>query len=121
MLKKILFIVGVTFIAYSCASTKKAVDISIGSWDYVIKNTPDGDTQGTFIIAKEGESYMGSLNTTQGSVALDDVTVVDKVLKCTFQYMGYTIDMTGTFEGDAFTGKCSVDYNDFPMTAVRKL
>lgn len=120
MVQRIFIFFIAIFIGFSCASSKKAAEISIGSWDYVIKGTPDGDTEGVLIIEKEGDNYTGSLNTSQGSLPLDDVEIEDNVLTSSFNYSGYTIDMTGTFEGDAFDGKCSVEYNDFPMTAVRK-
>jgi len=127
-MKNVLILLVLAFFAYSCASTKtaktaapaKAVDISIGSWDYKIQGTPEGDVTGVLVIAKEGEVYSGTLNTTMGSMPLENVTVTDNNLKATFNYMGYTIDMTGLFAGDALTGKVSVEYNDFPMTATRQ-
>jgi hypothetical protein len=51
---------------------------------------------------------------------LNDVTVEDGNLKANFDYMGYSILMTGLFEGNTFDGKVSVDYNDFMMTATKK-
>jgi len=122
-MKKVLILVVLAFVAYSCASTKKsakAVDISLGSWDYVVSNTPEGDVTGVFVLAKAGDVYSGTLNGSQGSTPLENITVTDNNLKCTFNYMGYTVEVTGLFEGDAFTGKCSVEYNDFPMKATRK-
>lgn len=117
--KGLIFMIAI-FIAYGCAIFKKAVDISIGEWEYVLKNLPDGDATGTFTITKEGDKYSGALHTDQGDAVLDNVVIENDELVCTFEFMEYTIDMTGKFEGDAFTGKCSVEYNDFPMTAVRK-
>jgi len=120
MQKVFIFIIA-AFIAYGCASTKKVVDISIGTWDYVIKDVPNaGDVEGNFVIVKEGDNYTGSLNGTQGSTSLDDITVVDKALNCTYDYQGYTITMTGNFEGEGFTGKCSAEGYDFPMTATKR-
>jgi len=122
-MKKVLILVALAFVAYSCASTKKsvkAVDISLGSWDYVVSNTPEGDVTGVMTLAKVGDVYSGTLNNSQGTTPLDNVTVTDKNLKCFFNYMGYNIEVTGLFEGDTFTGKCSVEYNDFPMTATRQ-
>jgi hypothetical protein len=122
-MKKVLILVVLAFVAYSCASTKtskKAVDIAIGSWNYVVSNTPEGDVTGVMVISKEGDVYSGVLNTSQGSSPLENVTVTDNNLACTFNYMGYTIDITGLFAGATFTGKCTVEYNDFPMTATRQ-
>ena len=110
----------VALFAYACASSKKVVDASIGTWDYVVKNTPEGDLNGTLVIAKEGESYTGYMESTQGRLDLNDVKIENGNLNCNFDYMGYQILMTGLFEGDNFTGKVSVDYNDFIVTATRK-
>lgn len=120
MMRRLLIFMVAACIAYACASSKKAVDISVGSWDYVIKNTPEGDMNGTFVIAKEADNYTGSLNGGQGSTQLENITVVDKVLNCTFYYQGYLVAMTGNFEGDGFTGKCSAEGYEFPMTAARQ-
>lgn len=120
MLQRVIIFSIVVFFAYACASSKKAVDISIGEWEYVLKNLPDGDAEGTFTITKDGDTYMGAVHGEQGSMDLENVVIENDALVCSFEYSGYTIDMTGTFVGDTFTGKCSVEYNDFPMTAVRK-
>ena len=120
MIQRTLIFMIAVFIAYGCATSKKVVDISIGEWEYVIKDTPDGDVEGTFSITKDGDNYSGALHTAQGDAPLNNVLIEDDKLVSTFDYSGYTIDMTGVFAGDTFTGKCSVEYNEFPMTAVRK-
>ena len=120
MIRNVLIFIVATFIIYACASSKKVVDISIGSWDFVVKNTPEGDFTGTFIIAKEGDNYTGSLNNDQENIQLENISVVDKELTCYFDYQGYQVTMTGMFEEDTFSGKCTVEYNDFPMTATRQ-
>ena len=107
-------------VAYACASSKKIADASLGTWDYVIKNTPEGDLAGTMIIAKESDSYTGYLESTQGRIDLQDVSVENGNMNCNFDYMGYQILLSGLFEGASFNGKVSVDYNDFMMTATKK-
>lgn len=120
IMQKIALFVIAALIAYGCASSKKAVDVSIGTWDYEITGTPEGDLSGYFIIAKEGDTYTGSLNSTQGGIPLEDISVVDGNLTATFDYQGYQILMKGTFEGTSFNGNVSVDYNAFPMTATKR-
>jgi hypothetical protein len=120
MQKYFVFVIA-AFIAYGCASTKKVADVSIGTWDYVVKDVPNsGDVKGNFVIAKEGENYTGSLNGEQGSTPLENITIEDGKLKCIFDYQGYEIQMAGSFEDTAFTGNVSVDYNEFPMTATKR-
>ena len=121
MIQRVMIFMIAAFVAYACATSKKAVDISIGEWEYVIKDLPDlGDIEGTFTIAKDGDQYIGILHGEQGDMNLDNVVIENDDLVCTFDYNGYTIDMTGNFVGDTFTGQISVDYNEFLMTAVRK-
>jgi hypothetical protein len=120
MIKRTLILIVVAFMAYACASTKKVADVSLGTWEYIIKDTPEGDLPGTLVISKEADQYIGYLQTAQGRLDLNDVKVVDGNLTANFDYMGYAVLMTGLFEGDGFNGKVSVDYNDFMMTANRK-
>ena len=120
MIKHACTFVILALFAFGCASSKKVVDVSVGTWDYVIKNTPEGDMNGNFIISKADDQYTGTMNSAQGTIDLENVTVVDKVLKCNFDYMGYDVEMTGTFEGAAFSGNVSVDYNAFDMTATKR-
>jgi hypothetical protein len=74
---------------------------------------------GDFVIAKDSDTYTGMLNSSQGSLELQDVKIEDGNLSCNFDYSGYKIMMTGKFEGENFTGKLTADYNDFPVTAVK--
>ncbi len=120
MKQSILIFIIAGLISYGCATSKKAVDVSVGEWAYVIKETPNGDMSGTLTITKNGDQYSGVLHAEGGDAQLNNVKVEDGVLSSDFDYSGYTVSLTGKFEGNAFTGKCSVDYNDFPMTAVRK-
>ena len=115
----VVFLVAALF-ALACASSKKVVDASIGAWDYTISGTPEGDINGTMVIAKDGDAYTGYLESSQGRIDLNDVKVESGNLNCNFDYSGYQILMTGLFEGDVFDGKVSVEYNDFMMKATRK-
>ena len=119
-MQKFLVFILAAFIAYGCATSKKAADISVGTWDYKITDTPNGDYEGNFVIAKEGDAYTGSLNTDMGSTPLEGITVEEDNLSCTFDFQGYEILMKGKFEGTNFTGNVSVDYNEFPMTATKR-
>lgn len=120
MIQRLLVFTVASFIAFSCATSKKAADISVGEWEYVVANLPDGDAKGTLSIIKDGESYSGVMHSSNGELGLENLAIENDELVATFDYSGYTIDMTGLFVGDNFTGKVSVDGNDFPMTAVRK-
>lgn len=120
MVQRLFIFLLVAFLAYACASSKKAADVSVGTWDYVVKNTPEGDLNGTMVIAKDGEDYSGYLENTQGRIDLEKVQIVDGNLNASFDYMGYPVLMTGLFEANNFSGKVTVDYNDFMVVATRK-
>ncbi len=110
---------GVIMLA-GCAA-KKMLDPAIGSWDYVVTGTPDGDVKGTMYIAKEGEAYTGNLTGQAGTMKLEKITIEDGNMQSEFSFQGYTLDLKGTFEGDAFTGNISLDeYTQFPVTATKK-
>lgn len=120
MIRRILLFTVASFIAYSCATSKKAIDISVGEWEYVTVGTPDGDVKGTLSIMKDGDVYTGVLHSSNGDMDLENIAIENDELVATFDYSGYTIDIVGKFVGDNFTGKVSADSNEFPMTAVRK-
>lgn len=111
----------VLLMAAGCA-TKKAIDPAIGAWEYVVSGTPDGDVTGTMYIAKEGEVYTGNLNGSAGTINLGNITIEDGKMQSEFDFQGYTLDLKGTFEGDAFTGNVSLDeYTQFPIKATKKV
>ena len=120
MIPRIFIFLMAMMVAYACAATKKMADASVRAWDYVIKNTPEGDLNGTLVIAKDGDGHTGYLESSQGRIDLSEVSVQDGNLNSKFDYMGYQVLMTGLFEGNMFNGKVSVEYNDFMMTATRK-
>lgn len=120
MIQRIFIFLLVALVAYACASSKKVADISVGTWDYVVKNTPEGDLFLTMVIEKNGDAYTGYLESSQGRTDLKDVKIESGNMNCNFDYAGYQVLMTGLFEGDVFNGKVSVDYNDFMVVATRK-
>lgn len=120
MKQNIIIFMIIGLMSYGCATSKKVADISVGEWDYVIKDTPNGDMAGTFTISKIGDQYSGVLHGQGGDAPLNNVKVVNDALSSTFDYSGYTVSLTGNFVGDSFNGKCSVEGNEFPLTGTRK-
>lgn len=145
-MKKILIVLIAFSLSFGCASSKKtasdntatapasmekpaekpASDMAmahpaVGEWDYIIRDLPDGDTKGTLSIKNEGGKYVGTIQSEQGSIPLKNLVIENKALKsASFNAQGYDIGMSGTFEGDAFTGKISAAGYNFPMTAKRQ-
>ena len=119
-MRNLLILMIAVFVAYGCAATKNVVDVSVGTWDYVVKDTPNGDTKGNFVIAKEGENYSGTVNGEQGSYPVENIKFEENILSYSFSFQGMVLQIKGNIEGASFTGNVTVDYNSFPMTATRR-
>jgi len=104
-----------------CAGSKASKEAAyLGDWEYLVKDTPNGDVNGVMTISKEGEIFKGVLTSDMGEIALENLSIVEDKLSAQFDIQGMTLDMNGTFEGPQFTGTIGLDYNTFPMTATKK-
>ena len=104
-----------------CAGTKKSKEAKyIGDWEYLVKDTPNGNVTGIMNLSKDGETYIGKLISDMGEIMLNDLSIVEDKLSANFDIQGMRLDMSGTFEGPQFTGTIGVDYTTFPMTATKK-
>lgn len=116
-----LLILLAAFIWAGCAGTKKSREAKyIGDWEYLVKDTPNGDVNGVMTISREGEVYIGKLTSDMGEISLNDLSILEDKLSANFDIQGMRLDMNGTFEGPQFTGTIAVDYSTFPMTATKK-
>ena len=103
-----------------CATSKKAANISIGTWDYEIVLSPEQVLHGWLVIARDGENYTGTINSEEGSLPLEGLAIEDRKMKCTFFYDGLDIILTGIFERDTFSGTVKADYEEYPITAEKR-
>ena len=103
----------------SPAPAEKAFTPS-GTWTYEVLDLPDGDATGEMTLTPDGSGFIGSISSELGEASLDDVSIEDKSLNCSFSVQGYEAEINGDFEGDSFSGKLSVAGYEFPMTATRK-
>ena len=144
MMHKLFILLFAVSMAVGCGTSKKATDTSsteeaIGSmekveetetsgrtiigeeWEYVIRDLPDGDATGIFTIAKSGDGYVGVISSANlGDAQMKNLVIENDNLQCNFEAMGYSVGMSGTFEGNSFNGAISAEGYDFPMTAVKK-
>lgn len=107
----------------ACATVKTAkIPGPEGEWDYSITGTPNGDYAGVMAITKNESSYTGSLNTSEGSTPLTNLSYKpeEKKLEAEFDYNGMTILLTGLVNGDVFDGTVSTGDYQFPMKGTRK-
>lgn len=110
----------VIIFSVGCAVLRKTADIPVGTWDYAIMINPPDPLTGWLVFTREGDTYTGTINSEEGSLPLENLTIVDNNLNCSFFYEGMDIMMKGRFEGNALTGSITVDYSDFPMTATKR-
>ena len=111
-----------------CASTSKmAAPSPAGEWDYVIKNTPQGDATGTMMVDAEAGAYSGEISSQMLDqvVSMTDVAFQDStfMFKATFDAGGQLIDTISrmTLNGDMMTGMMEVTgFGEFEITATRK-
>ena len=102
-----------------CAASKSAFSPS-GTWDYQVKNTPNGDASGQMTLTKEGDAYSGNFQTSEyGTIQMRDIMMEGNVLTSTFYIQGESFNLNGHFEGDSFTGKITSNYGTFDMIANR--
>lgn len=106
---------------FSCSSSKKVVYTPVGSWNYVVSNTPQGNIKGTMIITETDNSFVGSLNTSAGKIDLKNVEIVENGLNASFYYQGYQFSLKGMFEGENFNGNVSFSDGQFPIMASREV
>ncbi len=114
----VAFCTALLFMA-SCATSKVAKNSPAGAWDYSVKNTPNGDVSGVMNIQQNGEEFSGNLATDAGTVDLNNVTIEDNQLSSNFYIQGTSLELKGTFSGDAFTGNVSAQGQSFPVEATR--
>lgn len=122
-----LFVIALSVLAFtSCKGTKSVASKAakayspVGNWAYMVSGLPDGDVSGMLVLTEGADGMMGKLETDDGSVDLEDVTLVDNVLKATFYYQGTGVQLTGTFTGEKMAGFVEAQGYEFPISATRE-
>ncbi len=109
----------IALMVFGCATTKN-LESAVGTWDFILKGTPNGDITGYFTIVKDIDKYTGVIYSNEGSNQLNNISIDNERLECNFNYQGYKVVMEGDFDGRSLDGKMTVDYNDFPLTATKR-
>ena len=123
-MKQILTITLLLFLI-SCAGSKKAVYSPVGTWNYEVTGTPNGDAQGVMTITQTEEGLAGTFKSPQyGDAKMENLAYVSesKTISCTLYLAGLDLMLDGTFEAEAFTGTIDAGQaGAFPMTATRNI
>ena len=93
----------------------------VGSWEYSVPGVQPGYETGTMIIAKDGKDYKITMELNEYFKAdAEKVVYKKKTLSFTVWVETEEILVSGSFDGDNFSGKLSYFEGDFDITAVRK-
>jgi hypothetical protein len=117
----VLFVV-IILIWSGCATTKSsktAIPNYIGQWNYSL-DLPDQTINGYLKFSQEGDEVIGIIGGDQGEETLTDFAIDEEQVSGNFDYMGYSVDVSGIFEGDILKGKMSAEGYEFPFEANKQ-
>ena len=126
-LKSTLVSILIISIIAGCAGTKAVVYSPVGTWDYTVYNTPNGDSSGKLILTESEDGMTGMLSSPDlGETDLNDLKYrgEEKSLNASFwlDMAGMDLLIQGTFEGDNFTGSINAgEMGVFEMKATRQI
>lgn len=122
MLRNFALMLAVALAFSSCASTKVAKDPHapyLGEWDYQVLELPV-DIDGTFVISKEEGVLKATMVNPMGEMPLEEITIIENVLKSEFEVEGNFIELEGTFDGNVYSGFLFVQGGEFEMKMTKK-
>ena len=94
----------------------------VGSWDYTVTGTPNGDYAGTLIITKIEKQYAATLNAQGSDLPFKKFSFDPKTMKASgdFDYQGTPILFDATVKENDMSGNMATDEAQFPFKATRK-
>ena len=106
---------------FSFLFVENTVEVSdyLGDWNYEV--TADVTYTGVMTLAKTDGEYSGHITSSEGyKIPFSDVVLDGNKLTFKMNVQGYPCNVSGSFEGDSFTGSVSVEGMEMPMKANRK-
>jgi len=117
-----VLLVAIMFIWSGCAATKSsrsAIPDYIGQWNYSL-DLPDQTINGYLKFSQEDDEVIGMIGSDDGETQLSDFMIDEEKVSGNFDYMGYSINVSGTFEGDVLKGMMSAEGYEFPFDANKQ-
>ena len=114
-----LLVIVISLFWAGCAATKVTRESYAGKYNYVI-STPMGDQAGYIILTQEGNSYTGTMGSDQGSTSIENLVIEGNKLTGNFEFMSYSIDMSGAFNADVLEGKFVAEGYEIPFVATKE-
>ena len=105
------------FLISSCATMGP-----VGSWDYTVTGTPQGDYAGVMTVTKTEAGYSAKLSGQAGEITFDKFTFDRKTKKTggDFFYSDTPIAFSAQVDKDQMKGLMSTGDMEFPFNATRK-
>jgi uncharacterized protein YceK len=112
----ILFLSGL--LLSGCASISP-----VGSWDYSVTGTPQGDYTGTMTVTKKNKEYGAVLNSQGSDLVFKKFSFDAKTKKTSgdFDFQSTPIYFDAEVKKNEMTGHMSTDDAQFPFKATRKV
>ena len=121
MHSKLLLALGFAVFILGCSTLDERVDPLVGVWDYEIFNLPRGEPVGYFTLSKVDDQYNLVLTSPKRQMEVKDVSIEgERIADGRFVSEGYTIDLRGAFDGNAFEGSINAEGNVFRMAAFKR-
>jgi len=116
MKKTASVLISIFFLA-GCASVSP-----VGTWNYTISGTPQGDFTGTMVVAKKDAGYAASLKAPDSEMAFEQFTFDKKAGRSagSFNYQNMGVNFDAGVTKEAMDGSVSVQGMSFPFKATRK-
>ena len=104
----------------ACATSRNLTNSPVGTWNYVVKDTPYGTVEGQLIISQEEDGYSGELRSGMGNVSLSNISIEGNELNADAWLQGTDLKLAGKVDGDNLQGTIDAgSAGNFPMTANR--
>jgi len=121
IIRILLLLVLVIFTVSFTSATGEKKFSPVGTWEFNAPEAPEGYNNGNLVISKIESGYAVTLEFNE-YLKYDAVDVVYKAKKIEFTVYveGETVNISGTFKKDGFTGEASYSGGVIELTAQRK-
>ena len=109
----------ITFLSlFLFSPTPVEVSEYLGDWEYEV--TADVTYKGIMTLSESNGEFSGKIASEGIEIPFTDVELEGNELSFKMNVQGYPCAVSGTFEGDDFTGVVAVEGYEMPMKATRK-
>lgn len=111
----------VVFISSFTLNTPEKKFSPVGSWEYSVPGVQVGYETGTMVIAEDGKEFKVTMVLNEYSkVDAEKVVYSKKTISFSVWVENEEVLVSGSFDGDNFTGKLSYFEGDFDLKAKRE-